>query len=1025
MSDQGEKTCPLCAEEMDFTDQQLKPCKCGYEICVWCWHQLLDLAEKDEAEGRCPACRTPYDKDKIVRMAESNERLVAEIHMEKKQKAQKAKTKMSESRKQLNSVRVIQRNLVYISGLPLDLADEDRLQQREYFGQYGKVLKVSISRTSAGTIQQFANNTCSVYITYSKEEEAVRCIQSVHAFILDGRPLKACFGTTKYCHAWLRNSPCSNPECLYLHEVGSQEDSFTKDEIISAYSRVQQITGVTNNMQRRSGDVLPPPADDYCNNSSAVTVKPIVKASSNTSASCTKVSPPNSSSGRSGALPAAASWGARCNPPTGSSACSNGPIKQKTETINGPEVLATTVSGSVQSSNHPNDAGKKQLSNEETHARQTKYTLENSVNLKQYAINSQRNVSEGSSTLLDPSVGKSSCSPSRDSDLEVSENVTKISSVDERPYSPCEDKGSSLIGDGKMQKLCSEISSISIDKQSNSEHFEGVRPNGLSLNDSLQPGSQALLWHDSERLQEHSSSSVASGKATTSVDFLTTPNEVSNLISDPQASVIQNLTSETEDDFNSQRLRDAIVVNQTAIPASSPLHLLNHLRVPLQPFTDADSAVTYSINPPTVNSISNECLTTNLSSASVASNGFLDHCVGHTSDQDCSMLLKGGQGNHLGNFDAGFSNFDPQPALDMGENNIISNILSLDLDSWDDSLTSPQTLAKLLRETDKQEVPVKMDGSWKGQNSNQSRFSFARQDTRNHLFDIEPSHGNISQTTRNPSFGQEFLGGRDQYLERIGNGFAFSNGNTELSDNLTSGHSIFSSSRVSLSRSQISAPPGFSTPTRPPPPGFPSHDRSDQSFNILKSGNHLVDTSSFLRNLHQASPSGNMSFTDDIEFRDPAILAVGKGSLPGGLNNSSLDMRPTFPVQSHVFENDSRLQLLMQRSLSPHQNFRYNEVRDNFSPPNDAYGFTSRHIDQSQASNHVPFSQFSHQQPRNTVVSNGPWDGWGELQGATDISMGELLRNDRHGINKFFGGYEDAKFRMTNSGDLYNRSFGM
>ena len=33
MSDEGEKTCPLCAEEMDLTDQQLKPCKCGYEVC--------------------------------------------------------------------------------------------------------------------------------------------------------------------------------------------------------------------------------------------------------------------------------------------------------------------------------------------------------------------------------------------------------------------------------------------------------------------------------------------------------------------------------------------------------------------------------------------------------------------------------------------------------------------------------------------------------------------------------------------------------------------------------------------------------------------------------------------------------------------------------------------------------------------------------------------------------------------------------------------------------------------------------
>ncbi|KAH1097450.1 hypothetical protein J1N35_014371 [Gossypium stocksii] len=36
------------------------------------------------------------------------------------------------------------------------------LQRLEYFGQYGKVLKVSMSRTVAGTIQQFPNNTCNV-----------------------------------------------------------------------------------------------------------------------------------------------------------------------------------------------------------------------------------------------------------------------------------------------------------------------------------------------------------------------------------------------------------------------------------------------------------------------------------------------------------------------------------------------------------------------------------------------------------------------------------------------------------------------------------------------------------------------------------------------------------------------------------------------------------------------------------------------------------------------------------------------
>lgn len=73
-----------------------------------------------------------------------------------------------------------------------------------------------MSRTASGVIQQFPNNTCSVcvsvytsyqtislfiylsdnnfsnrrYITYGKEEEAVRCIQAVHGFILDGKPLK-------------------------------------------------------------------------------------------------------------------------------------------------------------------------------------------------------------------------------------------------------------------------------------------------------------------------------------------------------------------------------------------------------------------------------------------------------------------------------------------------------------------------------------------------------------------------------------------------------------------------------------------------------------------------------------------------------------------------------------------------------------------------------------------------------------------------------------------------------------------
>ena len=35
--------------------------------------------------------------------------------------------------------------------------------------------------------------------------------------------MRASFGTTKYCNAFLRNMSCSNPDCLYLHELGEDE----------------------------------------------------------------------------------------------------------------------------------------------------------------------------------------------------------------------------------------------------------------------------------------------------------------------------------------------------------------------------------------------------------------------------------------------------------------------------------------------------------------------------------------------------------------------------------------------------------------------------------------------------------------------------------------------------------------------------------------------------------------------------------------------------------------------------------
>lgn len=56
-------------------------------------------------------------------------------------------------------------------------------------------------------------------------------LHCIGSYWLEGRQLRSNFGTTKYCATYLRNSPCSNPDCLYLHELGDEDDRFTKEEI--------------------------------------------------------------------------------------------------------------------------------------------------------------------------------------------------------------------------------------------------------------------------------------------------------------------------------------------------------------------------------------------------------------------------------------------------------------------------------------------------------------------------------------------------------------------------------------------------------------------------------------------------------------------------------------------------------------------------------------------------------------------------------------------------------------------------
>ncbi|PSN36341.1 hypothetical protein C0J52_16158 [Blattella germanica] len=215
--------CPLCLEPLEVDDLTFFPCTCGYQICRFCWHRI-----RTDENGLCPACRKAYPENPADFRPLSREE-VARLKAQKKQKDQKRKQKVMENRKHLANVRVVQRNLVFVVGLPMRLADAEVLKKHEYFGKFGKIQKVVINQSTSYAGSQ--GPSASAYVTYQKADDALRAIQAVNNIVVDGRTIRSSLGTTKYCSHFLKNQMCPKPDCMYLHELGDAEASFTKEEM--------------------------------------------------------------------------------------------------------------------------------------------------------------------------------------------------------------------------------------------------------------------------------------------------------------------------------------------------------------------------------------------------------------------------------------------------------------------------------------------------------------------------------------------------------------------------------------------------------------------------------------------------------------------------------------------------------------------------------------------------------------------------------------------------------------------------
>ena len=120
------------------------------------------------------------------------------------------------------------------------------------------------------------------------------------------QPIRAQYGTTKYCSAYLRNETCTNRQCMFLHETNEDHDSFSREDLssmnaVSTQRSAQASSSAISRPAQHTPQPQPPPQK----------APQAVSAASQSMARQGSLDEAmsRSDSGDGSALPSTASWG--------------------------------------------------------------------------------------------------------------------------------------------------------------------------------------------------------------------------------------------------------------------------------------------------------------------------------------------------------------------------------------------------------------------------------------------------------------------------------------------------------------------------------------------------------------------------------------------------------------------------------------------------------------------------------------------------------------------------------------------
>uniref|UniRef100_A0A034W610 CCR4-NOT transcription complex subunit 4 n=2 Tax=Endopterygota TaxID=33392 RepID=A0A034W610_BACDO len=483
--------CPLCMEPLEVDDLNFFPCTCGYQICRFCWHRI-----RTDENKLCPACRKEYTENPADFTPLTQEQILA-FKSQKKQRDQKRKQKVrvTENRKHLSNVRVVQKNLVFVVGLPPRLADAEVLKKHEYFGKYGKIHKVVINPSTAYAGVQ--GPSASAYVTYVQNNDALRAIQSVNTrnIIIDGRLIKTSLGTTKYCSHFMKNQVCPKGDCMYLHELGDPEASFTKEEMHQGKhqeyeKRLHDALVVSSNSANTSGSS----ESGQANGSGGVPVWGSNSGESN-HGSVSKNGKTNSSSPPQATTSSGVSSPSLLAAPNGASPEST---TDPCPTLSHSPVNRDSVTTSSGEAKNKKERGRHEKVKNDKSAKSKNKNSSNDVN-KGYVLNTQRENSSHNSDVKDSSESSSadgnasifaspvqegnvtpnniSCSTTKGKISKPKASKKNVDEIDIKPIEDCQNN----FGGNESDKVESGSSN---DINTTSELFESPEVSGNELTDS-------------------------------------------------------------------------------------------------------------------------------------------------------------------------------------------------------------------------------------------------------------------------------------------------------------------------------------------------------------------------------------------------------------------------------------------------------------------------------------------------------------------------------------------------------------